>query len=87
MYFLTTLLLVIFGIALWLGFFVAFHMVMGERKKWQIIYLVSLIALGLIIVLIIPNNYRSPFMEGDPTAKDIERGYVPEPQERSLFSY
>ena len=63
-------------------------MIMGERKKWQLIYLISLILLFLVISQITPNDYKNPFKKGEPTAEDIERGYIPdEEREQNIFHY
>ena len=63
-------------------------MIMGERKKWQFIYIISLALLFLAISQIIPDDYQNPFKKGKSTEYDIERGYVPnEYREQDIFNY
>jgi len=88
MHLLTTILLLIFSTGILFGFYVVFEMIIGERKKWQLIYIISLVLLFLIISQIMPDDYKNPFKKGDPTAEDFERGYIPdENRDQDIFNY
>ncbi len=48
---------------------------MGDREKWQFIYIISLAILFFILIAITPEGYKNPFVKGEPSIEDYERGY------------
>ena len=79
LYIITTLLQLIFGFGCLFGFYVLFGILMGDREKWQFIYIISLVILFFIIAVITPEGYKNPFVKGEPSIEDYERGYRPPP--------
>jgi|SaaInlStandDraft_7_1057024.scaffolds.fasta_scaffold330424_1 hypothetical protein len=75
MQFLTTLLLILFSVGCFFGFYLGLSILFGDRDKWKFIYFIALAALFLLIGEIMPEEYESPFDRDEPTHEDFEKGY------------